>query len=148
MLRRLWSDEDPITHEGRHFRFGPVHFRPKAIQRPSVPIELGGTSPAALRRAALLGDGWMELGSADLDQLAERIDWLTRTREEAGLADRSFVITTALGRDTAEVDRLRRLGVGRVITPVQGIDPGWSLDDVRRWLDGFARDTVAGAPRG
>lgn len=145
LLRRLWSAEDPITHEGRHFQLGPVHFRPKAIQRPSIPIELGGTSPAALKRAALVGDGWMELGSTDLDQLARRIAWLTQAREEAGLGARPFVITAALGSGAAELDRLRRIGVSRVITLVQGVDPGWSLDDVRRWIDGFARNTMAGA---
>jgi probable F420-dependent oxidoreductase len=147
LLRRLWSEEDPITHEGRHFRFGPVHFRPKAIQRPSIPIELGGTSPAALRRAALMGDGWMELGSTDLDELANRIAWLTASRTEAGLGDRPFLITAAIGSEDTSLDRLHRIGVTRVITPVHGISPDWTLDDVRRWIDGYARDTMARAPQ-
>jgi probable F420-dependent oxidoreductase len=146
LLRRLWSDDDPITHEGRHFRFGPVHFRPKAIQRPSIPIELGGTSPAALTRAALMGDGWMELGSTDLDQLADRIAWLTRARDEAGLHERPFVVTAALGTEP-DLDRLHRIGVSRVITAVHGVDPDWSIDDVRRWISAFARDTIAGTPQ-
>jgi probable F420-dependent oxidoreductase len=147
LLRRLWSEEDPITHEGRHFRLGPVHFRPKAIQRPSIPIELGGTSPAALKRAALMGDGWMELGSTDLDQLADRIAWLTRAREEAGLDERPFVVTAAIGAPDADLDRLHRIGVSRVICAIRGIDATWTIDDVRRWIDGFARDTMAGAPQ-
>lgn len=144
LLRRLWSAEDPIVHEGRHFRLGPVHFRPKAIQRPSIPIELGGTSPAALKRAALLGDGWMELGSSDLGQLAGRIAGLSRAREEAGSADRPFEITAALD-DHAEPDRLREVGVSRVITPVRGITADWTVDDVLRWIDRFARDTMTPA---
>jgi probable F420-dependent oxidoreductase len=146
LLRRLWSGEDPITHEGRHYAFGPVHFRPKAIQRPSIPIELGGTSDAALRRAALVGDGWMELGTADLDQLAERIGTLARLRADAGRADLPFVITAVPGPDAADLPRLHDLGVSRVITGVQGLTPDWTLDDVRRWLDGYSRATIAGAP--
>jgi probable F420-dependent oxidoreductase len=146
LLRRLWSEEDPITHEGRHYRFGPVHFRPKAIQRPSVPIELGGTSDAALRRTAALADGWMELGADDVDQLAERIATLTRLRAEAGRADLPFTITTSLRPGGASLPELRELGVSRVITGVHGVAPEWNLDDVHRWLDDYARATISSAP--
>jgi probable F420-dependent oxidoreductase len=147
LLRRLWSEADPITHEGRHFRFGPVHFRPKAIQRPCIPIELGGTSPAALRRAALMGDGWMELGSTDLDELAERIGGLTTARADAGRAELPFEVTVGFGRDADELARLRGLGVTRVITGVRGITPDWTLDEVRSSLDDYAQQLMTTASR-
>jgi probable F420-dependent oxidoreductase len=147
LLRRLWSGEDPITHEGRHFSFGPVNFRPKSIQKPSIPIEVGGTSPAALRRAALMGDGWMELGSGDVDELAERIAGLTKTRSEAGLGDAPFEITTSFSPDRTDLAALHRAGVTRVITHISGLTAESSLDDARRWIDGFAADVIATAPR-
>ena len=71
LIRRLWSD-DVVEHHSRHFDFGPVCFEPKPVQQP-VPIEVGGTSPAALRRAGHLGDGWIELGSTDLDEIKRRL---------------------------------------------------------------------------
>jgi probable F420-dependent oxidoreductase len=147
LLRRLWSEGDPITHEGRHFRFGPVHFRPKALQHPSIPIELGGTSPAALRRAALMGDGWMELGSADLDELGRNIAALTRARTDAGRAALPFEVTVGLGSDADELGRLHDLGVTRVITGIRGITPEWTTDQVRRWLDDYAEQLMATAPQ-
>ncbi|TFV86416.1 LLM class F420-dependent oxidoreductase [Blastococcus sp. CT_GayMR16] len=143
LLRRLWSGQDPITHEGQHFSFGPVHFRPKSIQKPSIPIELGGTSPAALRRAALMGDGWMELGSSDVDEIAGRIAGLTKARSEAGLGDHPFEITASLAPEGGDLGALEQAGVTRVITHIPGLTAESTLDEARRWIDAFAAETIA-----
>ena len=37
ILEGLWSGE-PYAHEGRHYRFGPMTFRPTPVQRPRIPI--------------------------------------------------------------------------------------------------------------
>ena len=44
---------------GAFFRFEPVMFEPKPVQKPHPPLLVGGESPAALRRAAREGDGWL-----------------------------------------------------------------------------------------
>ncbi|WP_007507334.1 LLM class flavin-dependent oxidoreductase [Pseudofrankia saprophytica] len=56
VLRRLLTGE-PVDHEGPFFSLSGVAVRP-APSRP-VPIIVGGRSDAALRRAALHGDGWL-----------------------------------------------------------------------------------------
>jgi probable F420-dependent oxidoreductase len=61
VMRTLWSQDLP-RHEGRYWRFADMPFSPKPIQRPSIPIVIGGVSRAAIRRAARLGDGWQPLG--------------------------------------------------------------------------------------
>ena len=43
------------------------------MQKQGIPIEVGGTSKPALLRAGRLGDGWVETGTKDLDELAGRI---------------------------------------------------------------------------
>lgn len=55
ILRACWTGERP-SFAGRHYSFPPVHFRPRPLRR--VPILVGGNSPAALRRAGRVGDGW------------------------------------------------------------------------------------------
>ena len=60
LCRRLWS-EPVVEHHGEFFDFGPVMFEPKPVQTPWPPIHIGGDGPAALRRAALLGDGWIPM---------------------------------------------------------------------------------------
>lgn len=57
ILRRLWS-EDLVTFEGRHFQYRDVTISPKPVQQP-LPMWIGGSSPAAIRRTASLGTGWL-----------------------------------------------------------------------------------------
>ena len=57
VLKRLWTEEH-VSHQGRFFSFEDVTLLPKPIQQPYPPIWVAGRSEAAMRRAALLGDGW------------------------------------------------------------------------------------------
>lgn len=57
VFKAVWTEERPEFH-GRFFDFGPLRFHPRPVQRPHPPIWIGGHSPRALRRAAVLGDGW------------------------------------------------------------------------------------------
>ena len=57
VMRRLWT-EDHVDHHGDFFDFEDVTLLPKPVQTPYPPIWVSGRSEAAMRRAALLGDGW------------------------------------------------------------------------------------------
>lgn len=57
VCRRLWT-EPVVEHHGAHFDFPAVAFEPKPVQDP-LPVHVGGESPAAVRRAARLGQGWL-----------------------------------------------------------------------------------------
>ena len=56
-LKRLWTEER-VTHQGRFFSFEDVTLLPRPAQRPHPPVWVAGRSEAAMRRAAVLGDGW------------------------------------------------------------------------------------------
>ncbi|MDF1719312.1 MAG: LLM class flavin-dependent oxidoreductase [Minwuia sp.] len=58
VIRKLWSGEE-ISHDGKHFQLPPTRMLPKPVQPGGPPIWVGGRSPAALRRAATLSDGWI-----------------------------------------------------------------------------------------
>lgn len=66
ILRALWSDT-AVSHDGEFFSFDNVHLRPIAPIDGEVgdeasyppPIYISGRKPPAIRRAALLGDGFM-----------------------------------------------------------------------------------------
>jgi probable F420-dependent oxidoreductase len=62
VLRVLWTSEHPEFH-GRYVDFAGIAFEPKPVQAPHPPIWIGGSSMAALRRAARVGDGWQPSGS-------------------------------------------------------------------------------------
>ncbi|MCR2764375.1 LLM class flavin-dependent oxidoreductase [Microbacterium sp. zg.B48] len=58
LLRRFWSGE-PITHHGMHYGFTEVRVHPAPAQDDQLPIVIAGRTERAMRRAALLGNGWM-----------------------------------------------------------------------------------------
>ena len=57
VMKRLWTEEH-VSHRGRFFEFDDVTLLPQPAQKPYPPIWVSGRSEAAMRRAALQGDGW------------------------------------------------------------------------------------------
>jgi len=53
----LWTQPNPAFH-GQHVRFEEIAFEPKPIQKPHIPLWIGGNSRRAIRRAAAFGDCW------------------------------------------------------------------------------------------
>lgn len=68
IIRRLW-DGERLTFHGKYFRVDGVKLAPLPVQKPRPPIWVGGFGPAALKRAATLGDGYM--GTADTGDLTK-----------------------------------------------------------------------------
>jgi len=60
-MRELWTSPEP-RFEGQYVAFSDVVFSPRPVQPQGPPIVIGGSSPAALRRAARLADGWHPVG--------------------------------------------------------------------------------------
>lgn len=58
VMRELWRG-GPASYEGRFFRFSEVRIEPQPLQPGGPPVVVGGRSAAALRRAGVLGDGWL-----------------------------------------------------------------------------------------
>jgi probable F420-dependent oxidoreductase len=112
VCRRLWTDA-VIEHHGKFFDFGPTAFEPKPVQRP-LALHIGGDGPAALRRAATVGTGWVPMNHG----LADLPGPVSRLRELAQSAGRVEPIEITLGGDVATPDDLAgyaRAGVTRLI---------------------------------
>jgi probable F420-dependent oxidoreductase len=58
LIRRLWTAET-ISHPGPFYPMEDVRILPGPLQKPGPPIVVAGRKEPAMRRAALLGDGWM-----------------------------------------------------------------------------------------
>jgi probable F420-dependent oxidoreductase len=144
VIRRLWSDDVIEVHD-EHFDFGPVKFQPKPIQRPGVPIHIGGTSAAACRRAGRLGDGWIELGSKDLDEFKAKYALVMQARRDAGRTG-PFEVTmpTPLGDTLDDYRRLEDAGVTRLVVAPRG--PRGERPTPEAWIDWskrFADEVIA-----
>jgi len=59
ILRRAWGS-DPFSFEGKVFSFGTTNVTPKPAR--SIPLFIGGSAAAALRRVGRMGDGYLGSG--------------------------------------------------------------------------------------
>ncbi|WP_405771631.1 LLM class F420-dependent oxidoreductase [Streptomyces sp. NBC_01538] len=107
----LGPDEFP-EHHGKLYDFGGLGQRPRPTQA-HVPLWVGGSSPAAVRRAALKGDGWLPQGDPR-DRLPDQIARIRQLREEVGVQG-PFTI-------------------GAITEPLYVGEPGWDVG--RRTLSG------------
>ncbi|MGW2301757.1 TIGR03619 family F420-dependent LLM class oxidoreductase [Streptomyces sp. NPDC001809] len=118
----LWAalgPEEYPEHLGERFAFKDLGQRPRPAQE-RVPLWVGGSSPAAVRRAALKGDGWLPQGDPR-DRLAEQIRTLLRLRAEAGVAE--------------------SITVGAIAEPLYVGTPDWPVG--RRTLTGAPEEIAA-----
>jgi probable F420-dependent oxidoreductase len=83
VMARLWS-EDRVTFHGRHLRYTDARIAPRPVQQP-LPLWIGGSSPAAIRRTARLGTGWLG-GVQSPEQVAPVIAAIRAASAEAGRA--------------------------------------------------------------
>lgn len=77
-LRAALGPEEFPEHHGKAYDFEELGQRPRPAQA-RVPLWVGGSSPAAVRRAALKGDGWLPQGDPR-DRLPAQIDRIRRLR--------------------------------------------------------------------
>jgi probable F420-dependent oxidoreductase len=132
VCRRLWT-ESVIEHRGEFFVFGPVMFEPKPVQTPYPPLVIGGDGPAALRRAASVGDGWVPMNHT-LEQIPPQAARLAELRAAAGRDGRVEITLGATPTDLDDVVRYADAGVGRVIVrPWQRSRD--AIEGLRRYAD-------------
>ncbi|MFD8223273.1 TIGR03619 family F420-dependent LLM class oxidoreductase [Streptomyces massasporeus] len=82
-LRAALGPEEFPEHHGKLYDFEGLGQRPRPAQD-RVPVWVGGSSPPALRRAALKGDGWLPQGDPR-DRLPGQIARIRELREQAGV---------------------------------------------------------------
>jgi probable F420-dependent oxidoreductase len=99
---------------------GELGQRPRPVQTPRPPIWVGGSSPAALRRAAAKADGWLPQGDAR-ERMPEQIRRLRELRSRV--------------RPEAPIE------IGAIAEPLYVGAPSWHVG--RRCLAGKAEELAA-----
>ena len=94
LLRRLWTEE-LVDFDGKYHTIHQSGLAPMPVQRP-IPIWMGGSADAAMRRIAKLADGWFPQQHAGPNG-QEAVERIRGYVKEAGRDPASFGIEGRLG---------------------------------------------------
>ncbi len=81
---RLLLTGEHVTFHGKYVNLDDVSISMRPANPAGVPIWIGGTVPAAVKRAAELGDSWQGAGAMSMDEMKQWWNLFHETRIELG----------------------------------------------------------------
>jgi probable F420-dependent oxidoreductase len=142
-MRRAWASE-VASFYGEFVRFEAVRLYPKPVGGRAIPVIVGGTTDAALRRVASIGDGWYGFNLA-ADEVPERLSVLAEQCRERGRDVRHLSVAVALSDgDPALLPELAAAGVTELVVVAEPpAEPRAAAD----WVDQLAARWLGGSKR-
>ena len=132
-IQKIWTEEEP-SFQGEFVNFGPIWSYPKPVQKPHVPILIGGESKHTLRRVVEYASGWFPRGRNFDPQVG-----LRELRDVAAQAgrDMSTISISVFGAkpEAGTIVQCQEAGVTRVLL---GLPPE-GRETVLPLLDRYAR---------
>jgi probable F420-dependent oxidoreductase len=117
-MRALWAGPHAEYH-GEFVDFDPATCSPRPVNG-SIPVLVGGDTPAAVRRAARMADGYFP-GTTEPEALAGLIQAVRIAAEQEDRDPNSIAIHSIFGPQMADplagAEQLAKLGVERVMVP-------------------------------
>jgi alkanesulfonate monooxygenase SsuD/methylene tetrahydromethanopterin reductase-like flavin-dependent oxidoreductase (luciferase family) len=141
IVHRSWTEEQ-FSFEGRHYSVSELDALPKPVQRPHIPLIMGG---GAGRQSAALAARWADEYNTTFaapEVCRARRQTLERVFEEAGRSDLTFSLMTGcvLGESRDDVEfRVRNVMQRR---GEDGDVLGWVEAHAAEWLIGTVGDVV------
>lgn len=137
-MKKVWSG-DTVEHESEFLSWHGFKSYPVPVQRPGVPVHMGGNKGKIFERIAKYGDGWFIPG-ASLKTLPGQLDELKSALEgegrEIGEIELSTIWVPQMGREM--LDGLEKLGVERAVIMPSALGGDGGPDA----LAGFAKEYI------
>ena len=92
VIKALWT-EATVDYRGGIFQLEGGTMALKPVQKPRPPIWLGGDHPDAVRRAAVIADGWMGAGGSSTASFSRNVPLLRAELEKVGRDPTTFPIS-------------------------------------------------------
>lgn len=121
-MRKVWSGE-VVEHQSDFINWSGFKSYPVPVQKPGIPIIMGGTKGKIYERLAKHADGWFA-PTDSAESLAPMLEPLKASCAEFGRDYDSIEITT-MWNNQGGLDAIKAfadLGVSRVIVPVFALD--------------------------
>jgi len=91
-LGQIWT-EDVVEFKGRYYNIPASKIGPKPIQKPRIPIYLGGFTPNTFSRIVKYADGWLPAAAGSLEYLANGIRTLKEKEKKENRQPDTIVLT-------------------------------------------------------
>ena len=124
VMRRLWT-EPVVDFKGKWVQFETMKMDPKPIQKPHVPIIVGGYADAAFRRAVEFGAGWYGF-NLDPERTRGMLAKLDAAFAKAGKKrgpDYQIIVTPPMTMKMDAMQDYAALGVHRLVVNLGGQKP-------------------------
>ncbi|MGA6989918.1 MAG: TIGR03619 family F420-dependent LLM class oxidoreductase [Nitrososphaeraceae archaeon] len=165
-LKKIWTD-NIVEYKGEYYSIPPSIIGPKPIQKPHIPIYLGGFSPNTFERIVKSdANGWLGVAAGPLEQLEnivatmkdhaikygknpERFNHILLTypviREssgDSGTKDQRFPMTGTIDEIGMDIQRIKEIGISHIIFGYNFTPIGEDVDSMistTKQLSKFAR---------
>jgi probable F420-dependent oxidoreductase len=146
LMSRLWAGEK-VAFAGRHYQWDGAQIAPLPVQQP-LPLWIGGHSPAAIRRTARIGTGWLG-GLMPPEQIGPVIDAIRAELANTGRAiDTDHYGATVPFRFGSADDPIVQRFAGAVrARGVTDGEPPLFVGDPKQLIDRLRRTIAAGATK-
>ena len=116
VMRRLWT-EPVVDFHGKWVNFETCRLDPKPIQKPHVPIIVGGYADAALRRAVRFGAGWYGFSRdpAGTKEMIARLDAAFAKEGRTRPAEFQIIMTPPANMPIDDMRAYEDAGVHRLV---------------------------------
>ncbi len=112
----LWTQEHPEYH-GKYVDFGGINAYPRPVQKPAIPLVVGGYVDSSYRRAVTRGGGWYGYG-LDVDKAKQRLAGLreahSKYQRPQGWAPLEITVCPVDDPDRDMVKAFEAIGVHRL----------------------------------
>jgi probable F420-dependent oxidoreductase len=136
VVRLLWSgDENGVSFHGEFFSFTELCSFPKPLGR--LPVHIGGSSPAAARRAGLRGDGYFPGGRLTAAERASQLDLMRETARAAGRDADALEVTRwgSIDMTSSDVDDHAARGTTRLVVGPASVDLAEQRDQISAFAE-------------
>jgi len=165
VLKKVWTD-DVVEFKGQYYNIPASKIGPKPVQKPHIPIYLGGYVPNTFARIAKHADGWLASLGGPLDFLDNSVKSLknqaskenrspneikiltltfpqvsqvkSNSEEEYGQQSQRLPLTVTIEEIGRDIQRIKEMGVEHIMFAFVGLGLDKVIDTTKQ-LSRYAR---------
>ena len=133
VLRLLWAGgQDGVSFDGEFFSFQNLCSFPKPFHTSTLPVHVGGSSPAAARRAGRRGDGYFPGGRLTAAERSAQMETMRAAAADAGRNPDTLEYTRwgSIDMSAADVQAHASNGTTRLVVGPAALDPRGQREEI------------------